>query len=201
MKSNLLPFIALLVSIVISIIALPYLPEKIIIHWDIQGSPNLFVGKYMGLFIFPIIIAITWFIHTFLIKKVYYKYTLFLLLAIYLVIHIVVILFNLNLLNLNIEISGIIIGLIMIIISPPMKNTKINSLYGIRTIWSMKNEEAWKRSNKFGADVMTLWGIFSILASILLPSKYVIAVVLGVGLILFLIIIYASYYFYKQSVK
>ncbi|WP_339213359.1 SdpI family protein [Ornithinibacillus sp. FSL M8-0202] len=77
----------------------------------------------------------------------------------------------------------------------------MNALFGVRTAWSMKNDESWRNSNRLGSTLMFAWGAFSIVASILLPSEYVMATVLTVGLIILLMVVYGSYYFYRKSIR
>lgn len=55
---------------------------------------------------------------------------------------VLLILINLDLLQFHVEISGIIIGVVMLIMAPLMRNIKMNALFGVRTVWSMKNEES-----------------------------------------------------------
>jgi len=43
-----------------------------------------------------------------------------------------------------------LIGIIMVVIGNIMPKLRMNSLIGLRTIWSMKNETTWKKSQRFG---------------------------------------------------
>lgn len=202
---KIISIVAVLASFIVGVIALPYLPDDIFIHWDAQGNPDLQVNKYIGVLIFPLLMIITLFIHQLLIRmnsQQSLNSSIFIvtMLIFYLIIQALLILINLDVLQFHIEIAGIIVGIFIMILAPPMRYVKMNTLYGIRTPWSMKNEVSWTRSNRFGANLMFLWGAFTIFASFLLPSKYVMPVVLSVGLVVVIVIVYASYRFYKESI-
>lgn len=113
---------------------------------------------------------------------------------------VLLILINLDLLQFHVEISGVIIGVVMLIMAPLMRNVKMNALFGVRTVWSMKNEESWRKSNKFGSNLLFAWGVFTIIISFLLPSEYVIPTALSVLLLVVIVIVYGSYRFYKNSI-
>jgi uncharacterized membrane protein len=63
-----------------------------------------------------------------------------------------------------------------------------------------KNEESWRKSNKFGSNLLFAWGVFTIIISFLLPSEYVIPTALSVLLLVVIVIVYGSYRFYKNSI-
>lgn len=51
--------------------------------------------------------------------------------------------------DINQLISGIL-GVSMIVIGNIMPKLRMNSLIGLKTDWSMKNETTWKKSQRFG---------------------------------------------------
>lgn len=58
-------------------------------------------------------------------------------------------------------------GLCMLIIGNVMPKLRMNSMIGLRTSWSMKNEQTWKKSQRFGGISCVISGILMILASLM----------------------------------
>ncbi len=52
-----------------------------------------------------------------------------------------------------------LMGIFMIIIGNIMPKLRMNSLIGLRTKWSMKDEATWKRSQRFGGITFIIGGI------------------------------------------
>lgn len=59
-----------------------------------------------------------------------------------------------------------ILGLVLILIGNIMPKAKMNSVFGLRTCWSRKDETVWKKSQRFGGISFILTGILMILISI-----------------------------------
>ncbi len=67
--------------------------------------------------------------------------------------------------------SGIFIGVLLIIIANFMTKTRINSTVGIRTVWSMYNENTWRKSNHFGAIVFMITGALIVIGAVFAGSS------------------------------
>lgn len=52
-----------------------------------------------------------------------------------------------------------ILGISMIIIGNIMPKVRVNSVMGLRTSWSMKNETTWKKSQRFGGISFMIGGL------------------------------------------
>ena len=58
-----------------------------------------------------------------------------------------------NLSSIALDINQLLFGLLgvaMIILGNIMPKLRMNSIAGLRTVWSMKNETTWKKSQRFG---------------------------------------------------
>ena len=64
-----------------------------------------------------------------------------------------------DILNITLGFANIIIGLIMIVLSIPLKKglIKMNVFYGVRIPKSFDSEENWYKINKYGANRLILW--------------------------------------------
>lgn len=66
------------------------------------------------------------------------------------------------------SIMCILWGILFTILGNIVPKLKMNGLMGLRTTWSMKNEEVWARSQRMGGTVMFFGGVAIILAGIVL---------------------------------
>ena len=57
------------------------------------------------------------------------------------------------------KIIFILMGVMLIMIGSIMPRFKINSIIGLRTTWSMKNEKAWSLSQRFGGISLMITGL------------------------------------------
>lgn len=177
--------IASIVPIIISAISVFFLEDSIPMHYNSDGVVNRMGSKY-EIFIYPVLILLLGIIGYFTIKnyesKLYdskndktkeknlYNINLmsklfFFILTIniisflyYLILSFGIIKKTIN--NLPLE---LILGILMIICGLFIKISKRNPFFGMRTKWSMANDEAWKKSNNFGGTSLMIAGILSIL--------------------------------------
>lgn len=92
----------------------------------------------------------------------------------------------------------VILGAIMAVMGNLMPKSKRNALFGLRTSWSMYNDETWAKSNRFGGAIMLVSGVITIAGA--LAFKEVTALVIAVSAVLSATIaatIY-SYIVYKE---
>ncbi len=57
-------------------------------------------------------------------------------------------------------------GIFFIIIGNFLPKTKVNSIVGVRTPWSMYNENTWRLSNRLGAWLLIIAGLLTILTTV-----------------------------------
>lgn len=74
-----------------------------------------------------------------------------------------------------------------------------NSIYGLRTKWSMANDRCWQQSQRFGGYVFVVSGIIGVLLCALLPSNWGGYVLLLVIIIITVICTIGSYRIYHKE--
>lgn len=73
-----------------------------------------------------------------------------------------------NMANMAIDINtvtNIVVGVLLIVIGNIMPKSRRNSIVGVRTVWSMKSDITWAKSNRFGGISLIISGLFIILES------------------------------------
>ena len=99
------------------------------------------------------------------------------------------------------KISCILGGIVFVILGNFLPKAKKNSAVGVRTAWSMYNDNTWRKSNRFGAISLIVAGLLTILTTIF-TSGMISTVMLIVYLIISSIItILYSKIVYEQEKK
>lgn len=57
MKSYTFIWLLFIVSLLIAAISFPFLPQEIVVHWNLQGEPDDTMPKLLGIGIFPLLIV------------------------------------------------------------------------------------------------------------------------------------------------
>ena len=87
-----------------------------------------------------------------------------------------------------------VFGLIFVVIGNYMPKCKMNSIVGLRTVWSMKNEKTWKESQRFGGISFIIMGIVMTVGNLLffsdVSSLIFSMILIGIDLIFSIIISY-----------
>lgn len=63
-----LSIIIVLFTTIIGGVALPFLPNEIVINWDNITTPSLYVNKYIGVFVVPILMVVNGIIHYVIVR-------------------------------------------------------------------------------------------------------------------------------------
>lgn len=204
-------YILMYFPLVIVLIALPYLPEKIPAHYGFDNQVDRWGSKYEAL-LFPII---SFFMGHFLLgmaklaaKKEEHGENnknvtiimgiLVLILLNALNVYSLYTSFNKveNLSFVSLDIGQLVFGIIamlMIVTGNLMPKLRMNSMIGLRTHWSMKNEATWKKSQHLGGISFIIGGIIIIGICIVMKGIPCLLSVLGVWAILIVVDVFLTY--------
>lgn len=208
-RENLKLWILFVVTFIIASISYNYLPKLIPIHFDEAGNVDNYKDKIF-IFLTPLIIL-------FLIvvaeiaknvdpkKSSYTKFskqyylTFFLVSLLMLVIELYTIAFstNMKILNIN-KIIPLCVGLLFTIIGNFMPKFKQNFYAGIRTSWTLSDEDVWFKTHRLGGKVWFVGGILMMITTIL-PLQLKTAAFGIIIILLALIPIVYSYIIYKKK--
>ncbi len=100
----------------------------------------------------------------------------------------------------GVEIIGVILGIFYIVLGSGMTRVKRNAFWGIRTKWSMYNDETWAESNRFGGKGLVVIGILTVLGALLVGGMISIAITCGLFLLYVIVTVFYSYKIYKKVV-
>jgi len=201
---------SVLVSFMVSLYFYPPMPEKIAIHWNLQGQVDRYTSKFPGLFILPsLLVGIVLLFIT--IPKVdplkenierfrkYYDGFIILFSAFMVFIHLYVISWNIG-----IRVSPNIVlplgfGLLFFYCGILCENAKRNWFIGIRTPWTLSSERVWEKTHKVGGRLFKACGIISIVG-LLFPSHVTCFILIPVMFTVVFLIVF-SYLEYQKEVR
>ena len=205
-----------IVPFLIDIITVPFLPNEIPIHYDMSGRVDR-IGSKFEVLIFPVLILIITLFWITTIKC--YKNRMLksnnknekdteniLLIGqlaiginfIYNLINIYCLLIVINIFSaksLNVF-SGASFAAVLIVSGLATKSAKRNSLFGIRTKWTLLDDYCWVKTNNLGANLLIVSGIIIALFFTVSSFSKILIVIIVLTLVVFILVLY-SYYVYK----
>lgn len=91
-----------------------------------------------------------------------------------------------------IQVIFLLIGVLFIIMGNLMPKLRMNSLVGLRTRWSMKNETAWKKSQLYSGICLIITGFVMIILAIINANVFLYIATLALAIIISTILSYAA---------
>ena len=194
-------------AMALSIYFYPMMPEKMASHWDAEGKVNGWLPKSIELFLIPFIILLLSLLFAAIPKidplkenienfRKYYDGFVVLLLLFMLSLHADIILWNAGIkIPFNIFIPSWI-AILFFYIGIMLENAKQNWFVGIRTPWTLSNDEVWNKTHKQGAALFKIAAIVA-LVGIIFPKYAIWFILLPIFGFTFYLIIY-SYVEYKK---
>ena len=210
-KKKTVYFILMYLPLVVTLVALQYLPDKIPAHYGFDNQVTRWGSKYEAL-LYPIATVLMGYF-LLVMSRVAAKQEehgennkkIIIVSGI-----LVLILFNVvngyslytdfnkveNLSSLPLDINQLIfgiVGVLMIVTGNIMPKLRMNSIMGLRTHWSMKNEVTWKKCQRMGGISFIVGGIIIIGVCIVLKGISCLVSVLGIGVMLIVIDCFFTY--------
>lgn len=206
---------AIVVFIIVTLVAVwaaRQLPPDIQlpVHWNINGEPDRYTGKFWGLFMIPVVIlgvtALLIFVphieprqkHIKMSMKAY-NIIIIGLVLVFAALHVVIIM---NALGKPFSIEKIVpalIGILFIVIGNFMGKVRSNYMLGIKTPWTLSSEISWNKTHRLGGWLFVLTGFLIVLSSLVSSGKITMLVLL-IGLFGTIIVTFVySYIIWKRD--
>lgn len=200
--------IMILIPIVMIMTLYNKLPNELAIHFGTSGEPNGYQGKlfflltnFLLLIGIPLLMKVTRYIDP--KKRNYDKfestYEIFRLIfsAFLSVMTITLLFYNLGH-SVNIQMIVLIgIGILFMFLGKYMSRIQFNYTMGIRTPWTLANEEVWRRTHQLGGPLWLIGGIIIIILAFL-PGKIAFIFMMIMIAIITIIPVLYSYFLFKK---
>ncbi|MCF8714358.1 SdpI family protein [Joostella atrarenae] len=185
------------------------LPAKVPMHWNYKGEIDRY-GDRIEIIMIPILLPLLIYI-TFLIipiigpkknltkmrNKLQSLKTLLTILMSILALYIIYSIKNKSLSNPNYIV--LLIGALYIIFGNYFKTIKANYFIGIRTPWTLENDNVWKKTHKLGGILWFIGGIIVVLSSLISDKATNFRIFLGVTILITVIPIIYSYVIFNKE--
>ncbi len=209
-KSEVAALGIILLSFIIGIYFYNQMPEKMAFHWNVKGEVDSYAPKFLGLFLMPAI-SLMIFLLFIVIPKIdplkqnieefrgYYDGFMILTIGFLFYTYILTILWNYGF---RFSIGQLItpaFGILFYYCGILIENAKRNWFIGIRTPWTLSNEEVWNKTHRIGGRLFKLAGIISFAGAAL--QKYALFFVLVPVLLVSIYTVIYSYFEYQRVIK
>lgn len=209
-KSFIIISLIILISFGIGVYFYPQMPDKMVSHWGTSGEANDYMGKFWGLFLMPIISLVV-FLFLILIPKLdplkmnvekfrkqFDNFTIFIILFLF-YIYLLTIFWNLGIqFDMNQAIAPAF-GILFYYCGVLIENSKRNWFIGIKTPWTLSNDEVWDKTHKLGGKLFKITGVISLLG-LFFPQFAFLFILIPVLFSTLYAVVY-SYFEYKKIVK
>ncbi|KXY00395.1 SdpI family protein [Bacillus paranthracis] len=210
MRKHLVAIILILITGLAWAYAWPNLPDTMAVHWGMEGV-NGYASKFNAMLLLLGIMIFTYVLLTITPKidpkkKNYDKFS-----KGYMIINysVVVLLFLVNMLVIGVGLGYdipmnstplILVGLLFIVIGNYLPQCKPNYFVGIKTPWTLSNEEVWRKTHRFSGKVFVVLGIIMIL-SVFVPVTWKSFIMVGIIIGAVGLTMGYSYVAYKKELK
>lgn len=208
MNKNFAPILMVIISIALWLIFYPELPNQVPMQWGADGSVNWHASKLTALLVnngmFVFIYLILYLVPKFDPKKKNYQqfsrsYNIIYhsILILFFTINIIVLFTSLGY-SLKIEFFiPVIAGLSFIVLGNYMQTVKPNWFIGIRTPWTLENDQVWRKTHRLGSKLFIIAGVIMIIVPFL-PDAFAFPMIIIVSSIAALVPIVYSYILYRK---
>jgi len=208
-KIKIIIFLIILFSFGVAFYFYPKMPDIVASHWNAQGQVDGYMPKFWGLFLMPLI-SLLMAVLLLLIPKIdplkenikkfrkYFDTFIVLILLFLFYIYSLTIIWNsgktFNMTYAMVPVFAVIFYFAGILI----EKAKRNWFIGIRTPWTLSNEEVWDKTHKIGGKLFKISAFISLLG--LLSYKYAFWFVF-LPIILMTVYLFLYSYFEFQKMK
>lgn len=192
-KREILMWLALLAPFVMVVLCWNDFPDRIPTHWNINNEVDDWSDKVPALFLFPGINIALYLLMLFLPKldpkrnnyERFGKAWWSIRFALHVFFSGVVFLTMLAALGTDVNIGRVLtsgICLLFLVIGNVLGTVKFNYFVGVRTPWTLSDEEVWNKTHRLTARVWVITSLLLIIPVVLLPMAWM-AAVFGAGVV------------------
>lgn len=208
-----LSLILLALAFLIVLVSLVFMPERVPIHYDFDGNIDNYGSKYVYLAIPGSALLVWIFLH--LIARFAYKEKpenqklIYLTSAcvnfVFIILEIIFVALNFvngdkkPIDNIIYPILNVTLGIVFIIIGNFLPKLTKNKLIGLRTPWSLYNDNTWNISQRYGGYILVGTGFILITATGFVSGIYNFIVLFSCLVLMIVLALLFSYLAYKKE--
>jgi uncharacterized membrane protein len=169
-------------AIVVSAVAYPSLPERVPMHWDLDGNVDRLGSRFEAAMLLPIVGIVLWLAMRALPRidprrenyaKFQGSYDLVInaVVTLLMVLHVAVIGVALGF---PIPLTRVMIasaGAMLVVLGNVLPRARPNWWFGIRTPWTLSNDRVWTRTHRVGGYLLVIAGIACVVAALFVSER------------------------------
>lgn len=181
--------VCMVIMLTVSAVLYPSLPDMIPSHWNVQGQPDDYMPKLIGVLLLPLLCAAIWLGLSVLPKidprrESYARFEgtyirfMMALVTFFTFIHVMV-MFSAasgDLIGSNIIMVGV--GILLAFIGNELPRVPPTYFVGIRTPWTLADDRVWRKTHRVGGRMFFAGGVMIALAALFLPMSAVVPLLL-----------------------
>jgi len=186
------------------------LPAMVPIHWNAAGQIDNYAPRAVGAFVFPAIMLLLGGLFAALPaispsgfgierKSRAYAAIVSAVLLFLLAVHVYVLLAALNVARSITTFLPILIGALFIVIGNYLPKMRRNFFVGIRTPWTLADEDVWFRTHRLGGILFVICGALLMAAGPFLPGRSMQALLITTVVIVALVTVVYSFAIYRRT--
>lgn len=215
-KADYLLLALIVLSFIPGLVLYGQLPAQMPTHWNVYGQVDGYSSKAVGTFLFPGINLAMYFLFLFLPQLDPKRKNYDLFSGSYTIIRWTIHLFMLILYFITLysalrfargedtlDISILVpaaISVLFIVIGNYMGRFRHNYFIGIRTPWTLANEQVWQKTHRLGGKLFVLTGVLGLIGIFLNPVLRFVIFLGGVGALLIITTVYSYWLFRKLNI-
>ena len=196
-----------LASFILGAVFYPHMPETMASHWNAHGEADGYMPRFWVLFLVPFVslgMALLMFVIPRIdplktniekFKGYFYGFVIVITLFFFYV-NVLVILWNLDFRFDFTQLLMPAMAILMYMVGIMTTKAKRNYFIGIRTPWTLNNEEVWDRTHKLGGLLFKIVGIITLIG-VFFPDQAIYLMLISVLLATFISIVYSYVIFQK----
>lgn len=187
------------------------LPEKVPLHWNLEGEIDNWGSKYtlIGLVFFMPILT---YILMLVVPKIdpkkrietmggKYDQFKFILVAFMSVLSIFIIYISKNQKLSSPSMIVVLVGILFVFMGNYFKVIKPNYFIGIKTPWTLENEDVWKLTHLLAGKMWVIGGIVIVICSLIVPEDLNFYIFMSITAVISFVPIVYSYLIYQKTKK
>lgn len=194
-------------SVIVSLVASPSLPDHIVSNWDAGGSPNGTMPQFLGLWLFPSLTAGLIVVFAIIPRidplreniasfRGYYDWFVVIFAAYMFALHAGILLFNLGYAFDFVNLVFVAAAGLLYYAGVLVANAERNWFVGIRTPWTLSSETVWRRTHDIGSTLFKITAVLTLVG--LLFGEYAIYFLVVPALVTTAVTVAYSYYLYER---
>jgi len=210
MKANDISLGIIFISFIVGAFVYPHAPDMMPTHWNAQGEIDGYMDKFWGLFLLPTLSFGLFALFVFIPKleprkkniedfKDYYQGIILVTIGFLFYIYVLSILSAFGYRFNMVQMMAPAFAAIFFYMGVALEKIKSNFFIGIRTPWTISDEEVWEKTHKLGGKLFRASGIIALFGAFFEEIAFI--VIIAPILAVFVFAVVYSYVEYKKIHK